>query len=90
MSLKVNYNPRYGSFPHRTIHYLNHFGESKNETIRWSIGIDVLSEGCEWEDRGEFYFNNTLIPRLIEKGVIVRTKWGFYDLTPEWRKKLSR
>jgi len=75
-----NYNPRKNSFPDRTIKYLKEHGESKASDIRNGIGLDEWCINSAYADRSSYYFHCTLIPRLLNKKIVIRTRHGHYKL----------
>ncbi len=84
---KKEYNPVTGSFPHRTLTYLLANGESKSEHIRRGIGLDQFYAGHEYPDRSSYYFSAWIIPYLLNRGLIERTRHGHYALTgKKWAK----
>jgi len=77
------YKPRFDYFPYLTLQYLKEHGESKNENIREEITLNEWCKYSDYSDRSKYYFGGVIIPRLIGHGLIVRTKLGYYILTPK-------
>jgi len=73
------YKPKVGSFPYKTISYLEENGESKVSDIRREIGLDEWCKKSWYSDRSSYYFD-CLIGRLQKKGIVNRTKRGYYEL----------
>lgn len=84
--INKQYHPRKDSFPYRTIEYLYEHGESKNEDIRQDIGLDKFCEHWFYKDRSNYYFA-CIVARLIGKGVIERTRRGYFRLVPSLKIK---
>jgi hypothetical protein len=78
------YKPRKGSFPYHEIKYLYAYGESGAKDIRFAIGLNEHSQYSAYPDRSSYYFG-CIQTRLRQKGVIQRTKRGYYKLTKKWR-----
>jgi hypothetical protein len=75
-----NYKPRKDSFPYRVIELLYENGETKAEDIRREIGLDEHCKYSIYSDRSSYSFGCTIIPRLIAKGIVERTRRGYYKL----------
>ena len=75
-----NYKPRKDSFPYRVIELLYENGECKAEDIRREIGLDEHCKFANYIDRSNYELIGTILPRLITKGIVVRTKRGYYKL----------
>ena len=73
------YKPQKDSFPARTIAYLQKHGESKACEIRKAIGLNDYVNTTIYKDRACYYFD-ILLRRLVNRGVILRTKHGHYKI----------
>jgi hypothetical protein len=76
---KREYKPRKGSLPYLTLEYLKKHGESKNEDIRHTIGINMICVSDNYADRSKYYFD-VIIDRLMNEMLVRRTKIGYYKL----------
>lgn len=78
------YQPAKGSWGEKIINYLKEHGESSNFDIRMGIGIDEYYKTRSWyPDHGRYYFNGVVMYRLVRKGIVIRTRRGYYKLD-EW------
>lgn len=72
-----------GSYCCKTILFLKTKGEAKNEEIRKAIGLDNKEKKHpRYVDRGSYYFGCVVIPRLLRKEIIQKTRHGHYTLMP--------
>lgn len=78
------YKPRKGSFPYHVIEMLYKKGECKASDIRWETGLDKHSEKSAYSDRSSYHLSS-ILTRLRQKGIVQRTKRGYYKLTEKWR-----
>lgn len=77
---KKNYHPKFDNFPIMIVSHLYLHGESRNKDIRAAIGLDEYCAHSDYADRSNYYFD-VICDRLINKGIIERTKRGYYKLT---------
>jgi len=78
------YKPRKGCFPYLIVEYLYENGESKARDIRREIGLDAWAKYSFYPDRSSYQFS-FLIIKLMGKGLVEKTKRGYYRLTPSYK-----
>lgn len=68
-------------FPLLVMRYLQDHGESRACDIRREIGLDVHCKSTPYKNRSNYTLLSNIIPRLMKKKMVKRTKRGFYALT---------
>lgn len=80
----MNYRPKIDSFPYRVIELLYEQGEKKACDIRQEIGLDYNCRNSDYSDRSHYRLM-IILGRLRVKGIVKRTRRGYYSLVPSIR-----